>query len=66
MGQSLTALKYLKQYCEGMTHKEIAVKNEVREDTVRKVFKALRDKYKSRNMGELIKKVIVEGRYELW
>jgi hypothetical protein len=66
MGKSLTAIKYLRQYCEGMTHKEVAVKNKVREDSVRKVFKALRNKYEAKNMGELIKNVIVEGRYELW
>lgn len=63
---SLTAIRYLKDYCRGMTQKEIAAKNKVREDSVRKVFKALRDKYKARNMGELIKNVLLDGQFELW
>lgn len=64
--KSLTAFRYLKDYCGGMTQKEIAAKNKVREDSVRKVFKAIRDKYKARNMGELIKNIILEGEHELW
>lgn len=63
---SLTGIKYLKDYCRGMTQKEIAVKNKVREDSVRKVLKALRHKYKARNMGELIKNVSLDGKFELW
>jgi hypothetical protein len=56
---------YLRDYCNGKTQKEIAAQYGVREDSVRRTFAAARVRYRARNMGELVKKVIREGKWEL-